>query len=110
MGTPLILSARAQQIRKHLRDFKYKIPALRDPELALVHESQVTITPEAAVFSADRRLLYHGRIDNWYVDFGRARPTATTHELADAIAAASSGAPVANAAMPAIGCFISGVS
>ena len=103
-------SESAQQIRKHLRDFKYKIPALRDPELALVRESRVTITPEAAVFSADRRLLYRGRIDNWYVDFGRARPAPTTHELADAVAAASSGTPIANAAVPAVGCFIPGVS
>ena len=30
-------------------------------------------------------LVYHGRIDNLFEDFGRARPAATTHELEDAI-------------------------
>ncbi len=57
-----IKSETAEQIRKHLSDFGYHLAALRDPELALVQRSQVHITPEAAVFGGDGRLLYHGRI------------------------------------------------
>ena len=72
-------------IRKHEREFGYQLPALRDLQRALVKESHVQITPEAAVFNGDRRLIYHGRIDNLYEDFGRARNAATTHELDDAI-------------------------
>ena len=77
------------QIKAHLQDYHYSIPALRDVRHALVKRSQATITPEAAVFDSSGRLLYHGRIDNWYEDFGRSRPAATTHELDDAIAAAT---------------------
>ena len=101
-----IRSESAEQIRKHLKEYGYKLPALRDPELQLVRAAQVKVTPEAAVFSADGRLLYHGRIDDWYADFGRARPAPTTHELYSAVEAAIAGKPVAVAAVPAVGCFL----
>jgi len=99
----------SEQIRKHLSDYGYHLAALRDPELALVHNSQVHITPEAAVFTGNGRLLYHGRIDDWFEDFGRARPAPTTHELSEAIDAAVVGKNVTMPTAPAVGCFIPGV-
>jgi thiol-disulfide isomerase/thioredoxin len=95
----------AEKIRQHESDYGYKLPALRDPQHALVMQAQVQVTPEAAVFDANHRLVYHGRIDNLYEDVGRARPAATTHELDDAIQAALTGnAPPPNT--PAVGCYI----
>jgi thiol-disulfide isomerase/thioredoxin len=94
-------------IRKHDREFGYTLPVLRDPQHILVKESQAQITPEAAVFDANRRLIYHGRIDNLYEDFGHARKNATTHELADAIQAAIAGKTLSGTATPAVGCYIS---
>ena len=100
-------SESAEAIRKHEREYGYKIPALRDPQHVLVKESQVQITPEVAVFDASKRLIYHGRIDNLYEDIGRARSTATTHELEDAIAAALGGKSLAADATHGVGCYIS---
>lgn len=98
-------SSSAERIRQHENDYGYKLPALRDPQHALVLQAQVQVTPEAAVFDANHRLVYHGRIDNLYEDVGRARPAATTHELDDAIQAALNGkAPPTNT--PAVGCYI----
>ncbi len=97
----------AQTIRKYLTDYGYHLPALRDPEHALVKEARAEITPEAAVFNREGKLIYHGRIDNWYVEFGRSRPAPTTHELSDAIAAAIAGRPLANPAVKGVGCYIS---
>ena len=97
----------ADSIRKHDREFGYRLAALRDPQHILVKESQAQITPEAAVFDANRRLIYHGRIDNLYEDFGHARKSATTHELADAIEAAIAGKTLTANATPAVGCYIS---
>jgi thiol-disulfide isomerase/thioredoxin len=94
-------------IRKHDREFRYTFASLRDPQYVLVKQSAARITPEAAVFDASRRLVYHGRIDNLYEDFGHARKTATTHELADAIEAAIAGIPLSGNATPAVGCYIS---
>jgi thiol-disulfide isomerase/thioredoxin len=97
----------ADSIRKHDREFGYTLAALRDPRHLLVKQSQAQITPEAAVFDANRRLAYHGRIDNLYEDFGHARKSATTHELADAIEAAIAGKTLDSDATPAVGCYIS---
>lgn len=99
-------TAAAEKIRQHEREYGYKLPALRDPQHALVAQAQAQVTPEAAVFDAHHRLIYHGRIDNWYEDLGRARPAATTHELDEAIQAALHGtAPPSNT--PGVGCYIS---
>ncbi len=98
-------TATAEKIRRHEHDFGYKLPALRDPQHVLASQAQVQVTPEAAVFDANHHLLYHGRIDDLFQDFGRARPAATTHELVDAIQAALSG-KTAPPSAPGVGCFI----
>jgi len=96
-----------ENISRHLEQYGYRLPALRDTQHALVQLSQVEITPEAAVFDSSGRLVYHGRIDNWYEDFGRSRPAPTTHELSDAIQAELSGKSPAVAVTQAVGCYIS---
>lgn len=97
--------ATAAGISEHLKQFRLTIPALRDPQHSLVKLASATITPEAAVFDAQGRILYHGRIDNLYE--ARSRPAATTHELQDAIDAATNGKPSPFATAPAVGCYIS---
>ncbi len=98
---------RPDAIRDHMADFGYAgaMQAFHDPEQALATFSGVTITPEAAVY-AGGRLVYRGRIDDRYVDLGRERPSATVHDLADALTAVLSGNPVSHPVTPAVGCFI----
>lgn len=95
------------EIRKYLQDYAYRLPALRDPEHVLVKLGQAEITPEVAVFDYNHHLVYHGRIDDWYVEFGRSRPAPTTHELNDAIEAALTGKPLAHRTIKGVGCYIS---
>lgn len=97
----------ADQIRGYLKDFRYSLPALRDPSHILVKQAQAQITPEAAVFDRQGRLIYHGRIDDLYVAFGRARQSPTTHELEDAIEAALAGHSPAKTEVAGVGCYIS---
>lgn len=101
-----VRSETAEQIRNHLKEYGYKLRALRDPDYTLVRASSTRVTPEAAVFSPNEQLLYHGRIDDWYTEFGRSRPAPTTHELASAVGAAIAGKPIPVSAQPAIGCFL----
>jgi thiol-disulfide isomerase/thioredoxin len=101
-----VKSETAEEIRSHLLEFGYKLRALRDPDGELVKAAQTRVTPEAAVFRADGRLLYHGRIDDWYAEFGKARPAPSTHELSAALESSVTGKPVAVATMPAVGCFL----
>jgi thiol-disulfide isomerase/thioredoxin len=96
-----------QDIRKYLSEYSYALPALLDPNRALVKLGHVQITPEVAVFDRNHQLVYDGRIDDWYVDLGRARAAATTHEMEDAIRAALAGKPVAKGEVRGVGCYIS---
>ena len=73
----------------------------------LVKQAHAQVTPEAAVFDRKGLLLYHGRIDDLYHSFGRARPQPTTHELEDAIEAALAGRSPAKSEVPGVGCYIS---
>src|SRR4051794_19306674 len=61
-------------VREHLKAFEYPVHALLDPRHDLVKVSAVSITPEAAVFTPDRALAYHGRIDDKFVSLGVERP------------------------------------
>ena len=96
-----------QEIRQYLADYGYRLPALRDPEHALVRLSHVQITPEVAVFDRNHQLVYDGRIDDWYIDLSRARRAPTTHELENAIRAALAGKPPAQSEVRGVGCYIS---
>lgn len=99
-------SETAKNIEGHLRKYNLQLTPLRDPKHELVKVSVVEITPEVAVFNGQGELIYHGRIDNWYEDFGRARPAPTTHELEDAINATLTGSS-APAPVNGVGCYIS---
>jgi hypothetical protein len=93
------------EIRTHIDEYGYPFEALIDPSHLLVQHTGATVTPEAAVFR-DGRMLYRGRIDDRYVDFGKARSAPTVHDLDDALVAVLDGRPVAQATTPAVGCFI----
>jgi thiol-disulfide isomerase/thioredoxin len=94
------------KIRKYWREYGYEISAIRDLDHALAKRTVAKVTPEAAVFNAQGELVYHGRIDNLYERIGQARRAATTHELADAIEAASKGATPHVTSVDGVGCFI----
>jgi hypothetical protein len=93
-------------VREHLKAFNYPVHALLDPRHELVKLAQVSITPEAAVFDRGRTLVYHGRIDDKFVSLGVERPSATRHDLFDALSAVLDGKAPADRSAPAVGCFI----
>ena len=99
--------ASSELIETHLKDYTLPATGLRDPRHSLVRLSQVRVTPEAAVFLPGRRLVYHGRIDNRYVELGKERPEATQHDLQNVLDAIRRGKPVPYATAKAVGCYIS---
>lgn len=99
--------AEPAEIRQHLKEYEYPIRVLRDPSHSLVTFTGAKVTPEAAVFVGGSKMVYHGRIDDLYVDFGKARRAPTTHDLEQVLEAILAGKPVPAASAPAVGCFIS---
>jgi hypothetical protein len=107
-----------QAIRKHMQDYGYQMPALRDPEHALVRRASAQVTPEVGIFLADGTLVYHGRIDDRYLDLTRRRPEATQHDVVAVLDALLEGETVEASwnpapgrslktmSQPGVGCYI----
>ena len=95
----------ASSIARHLADYRLPRKALRDLHHLFAEKSQAKVTPEAAIFGSNGALLYHGRIDDRYVDFGQSRSEATRHDLKEALDLALAGKPVTNPSAPAVGCL-----
>ena len=93
-------------IREHQKKFGYSLPFQRDETQRLVKQTGVTVTPEVAVMRGSA-VLYRGRIDDRYIDFGKDRPSPTTRDLEDALDALLAGKRVAVRETRAIGCIIS---
>ena len=93
-------------IRNHIKEYEYRLSALRDPEHKLVKITGAQVTPETAVFLPGGRMVYRGRIDDRYVALGKARPAPTTRDLEQVLEAILEGKQVTNKTTAAIGCFI----
>jgi hypothetical protein len=96
----------SEQVHKHLQAFDFGCPALLDPAHELVARAGAMVTPEGAVFSRDGKLLYCGRIDDRYLDYGHKRARTQTHDLANAITAALANQQVPRPTGAAVGCLI----
>src|SRR5579885_1826017 len=75
----------APEVRRHVREFGYPFPTLLDPKQTLARALGVKVTLEVAVVSPEGRLLYRGRVDDRYVDFGKTRPAAHRQDLRAAL-------------------------
>lgn len=102
-------AATTQGIREHMAQYSFPGIALRDPRHQLVKLAEATTAPEAAVFDAAGRLVYHGRIDDQWINPGKSRPAAQTHDLENAIAALLAGRLPAQAETHAVGCWLADV-
>lgn len=92
--------------KRHAKDYSLPCTALLDPSHKLVQRTGATVTPEAAVLAPNGALLYRGRIDDRYVDFGKRRDEPTRRDLRLALDAVLANKPVVLSRTKSIGCFI----
>lgn len=98
--------ATPEQVRRHLAEYGYELPALRDPAGELAAATGVEITPEVAVIVPDGSVVYHGRIDDRWVSFAEIRAAPRRRELAETLSALAAGRAVEARPTRAIGCWI----
>jgi len=104
-------------IQQHVSEYGYRMGVLRDPKHALVKLTGVSVTPEVVVFipngdaavpkHSESKMIYRGRIDDKYVDFGKERPQPATHDLERVLKAIVERKPLEFETTRAVGCFIS---
>jgi hypothetical protein len=105
LATRFATDVRFAAIREHRKKFgggEWR----RDPSQKLVKLTGVTVTPEVAVMTADQKILYRGRIDDRYIEFGKDRPQPTVRDLERALDAVVAGKPVPVAQTRAVGCIL----
>jgi hypothetical protein len=92
--------------KKHFGEYGFRCAAVSDPKHELVERAGATITPEAAVFLPSGRLVYRGRINDLYIDYGKPRYVPTSHDLRDVLDAVAAGRDVQPRFTEAVGCHI----
>lgn len=102
-------AASVEAIETHTREYGYTCRVLRDADQKLARRAGAKVTPEAAVFLPNGRRIYRGRIDNRYMELGKARREPTTRDLQAVLEAIVQGKPVRAAQTRAIGCHIPGL-
>jgi hypothetical protein len=95
----------AAAMARHREEYSYTIPAMLDPGHQYVTRARARVTPEAAV-TVRGEFIYVGRIDDRYIDIGKARPQATRHDLDEVLAAVAAGKKPQPSRTKAVGCAI----
>jgi len=93
-------------VREHDREYNLNLPCVMDPDHALARHCQAEIIPSVAVFAADGRLLYRGRIDDRFAELGRERPQPSRRDLQEAIEAILAHRPITVSSTKAVGCYM----
>jgi AhpC/TSA family len=96
----------AEAAKKHATAFGLPCPVLRDPIHRLVKYTGVTMAPEVAVIAPDGKVVYRGRIDDRYIDYGKQRAEPRERDLRAALDAVLQGMAVPTPATKVIGCFL----
>ena len=93
---------RPENIKKHALEKNYGFPYLVDETQEVARTYHAVCTPDIFVYDQNRKLAYHGRVDdNWKDAF-----KVTQHELREALDTLLSGKTPLPAQMPSMGCSI----
>jgi peroxiredoxin len=90
-----------EAMAEHAQDAGYVFDYLYDESQEVARALGAERTPECFVYDADRRLVYHGAVDD-----NREEDQVTTHYLRDAIEAALAGETPPVADTPPVGCTV----
>ncbi len=83
--------ASPKQVRAFAKEYRITFPLLLDPKQILARHTKAKRVPECAVLNNRGKLLYGGRIDDWYLLNGRRRREARKHDLREALDAVLAG-------------------
>lgn len=90
-----------EKMVEHARESAYVVDYLHDESQEIARTLGSERTPEAFVYDANRRLVYHGMVDD-----NREQAEVTAHYLRDAIEAALAGETPPTADTAPVGCTV----
>lgn len=93
-------------IRQHLEDYEYPISGIIDHERQITQFTGAQVTPESVVFDATGTMVYRGRIDDRFQDFGLSRTEPTARDLLAVLEDVAKGKDREFSESIAVGCYI----
>ena len=100
----------AAAVQKHDAEYQIPYPGLLDPHQSLARQTGARSTPEAVILSPAGDVLYRGRVDDRFVDYGKTRFRPEHEDLREALDQILAGQPVKNPVTKVLGCAIPGVN
>jgi peroxiredoxin len=94
------------EMEQYGREYGYSFPLLLDRSQSLARQAGAAATPEAVILSARGEVLYRGRIDDRFIDFGKTRPAPACRDVKLSLDQILAGKPVSHPATKALGCGI----
>jgi len=86
--------------------YELTVPLQNDSNLAIARKYHASTTPQFMLFDANEKLVYNGKINNYYYQFGKHRKVVTENYLEDAILALLEKREVVVKSTDPIGCKI----
>ncbi len=93
------------EIAHYAQRHQLEFPMLKDPGQKVADLMGAERTPEVFILDGERKIRYHGRIDDQY-GIGYQRPAAERQFVAEALEELLKGQPVSTSQTESIGCFI----
>lgn len=99
-------SPNTKNIEDFVRKYSISFPIILDTTLEFTRFCEAKITPEVFVYDTFGHMRYSGRIDDWFVSFGKKQTAAKKHNLKEALRALILNKPVEFEKTDAVGCYI----
>lgn len=90
------------KMKEKIKEWQIPFPYLIDADQKIAQEFKAQCTPDIYLFDDQKKLVYHGRIDDNWKDENQV----TKEELKEAITSLSLGQPIATDQFPSMGCSI----
>lgn len=91
-----------EKMKEYASEYEMNFPYLADPEQSVAKAYKAQCTPDIYVYDSERKLAYHGRVDdNW-----KDEESVTKEELSEALSALVRGEEVSADQKSSMGCSI----
>ena len=94
------------EVKTFTQKYKISFPVVIDSTKTMTAALKATVTPEVFLIGPDKKIYYHGSIDNWIKDLGMASARPTVFYLKDAIDELLAHRPVVHSYNKPVGCLI----
>ena len=91
-----------EEMQKKIQEWGIPFPYLIDDTQQVAHAFDAQCTPDIYLFNSQKKLVYHGRLDDNWQDESKV----TREDLNEAITNLADGKPIAGKQVPSMGCSI----